>query len=83
MRRLTGKTAIVTGGSRGASAAPSSNVPDRERAGACYCAPSARSADADGTNLIFVAADVACAGNAEAIVAEALDRFGGLDILVE
>ena len=82
MGRLEGKVAIVTGGSRGIGRA----IVERFLIeNARVLATARRQPDQPmptGTNLIFVAADVACAGNAEAIVAEALDRFGGLDILV-
>src|SRR5262245_60870476 len=82
MGRLEGKVAIVTGGSRGIGR----GIVERFLAeGASVLATARRAPEqamAAASNLAFVAADVARAGDAAEIVTTAVERFGGLDILV-
>ncbi len=83
--RLEGKVAIVTGAASGFGEGIARKfvaegakviVADRDAAGA------ARVAEALGPNALGVRADVTNAGDVEAMVHAASDRFQGLDILV-
>jgi NAD(P)-dependent dehydrogenase (short-subunit alcohol dehydrogenase family) len=80
--RLNGKTAIVTGGSRGIGRA----IVERFLAEGAKVVATARSAPqqpfADGENLLFLAADVSRAADVEKVFAGCQDRFGDPDILV-
>ncbi|HXU58045.1 MAG TPA: glucose 1-dehydrogenase [Verrucomicrobiae bacterium] len=82
MGRLQGKVAIVTGGSRGIGR----GIVQRFLAeGASVIATARRPPDQglpSHEKLVFLAADVAKAGNVESLFAAAKQRFGGLDILV-
>src|SRR5215813_10220441 len=82
MRRLEGKVAIVTGGSRGIGR----GIVERFLAeGASVVATARRRperATPETARLAFIAADVARAGDATKIVTATVERFGGLDILV-
>jgi 3-oxoacyl-[acyl-carrier protein] reductase len=87
-RPLEGKTAVVTGGSRGIGAAVAALLAERGAA----VVVSARDADrldaavkdleAMGTAVVGVAGDVSRRDDAERVVDTARERFGRLDILV-
>ena len=80
--RLEGKTAIVTGGTKGIGRA----IVERFLAEGASVVVTARSAPSvpfpKTCSLVFLSGDVAEAGHADAIVAETAKRFGALDILV-
>jgi 3-oxoacyl-[acyl-carrier protein] reductase len=88
---LTGKIAIVTGSSRGLGLASARSLA-REGCRVCLCARGADalkdartlvSGDAGAaTNVLAVAADVSTAEGVALVTTEAVERFGGLDILV-
>jgi NAD(P)-dependent dehydrogenase (short-subunit alcohol dehydrogenase family) len=82
------KTAIIIGGGSGIGAACAKILHDLganivlsgRRANAVQ--EVAHSLDASGTRICTVAGDIGKAGTAEAAVAEAVKRFGGVDILI-
>lgn len=79
MNALAGKVAVVTGGTRGIGAAIASRLLS-EGASVLVCARNAPASLPSGA--IFVAADVREPSQAAAVVTEAADRFGRLDIAV-
>jgi 3-oxoacyl-[acyl-carrier protein] reductase len=86
---LAGRVALVNAASRGigrataaALAAEGARLVISGRDEAAITTAAAQIADATGAQVVGVAADVAAAGTAERLVAAAVDRFGGLDILV-
>jgi NAD(P)-dependent dehydrogenase (short-subunit alcohol dehydrogenase family) len=87
LRRLDGKVALVTGAGRGIGravverlASEGAPVVGSQRS-AAEGEVLARSLAAQGLELAFVAADVRDERDCERLVAEALDRFGRLDVL--
>lgn len=86
---LTGRVALVNAASRGlgrgiaeALAAEGARLVIASRDEAAITKAAAEIAAAYGVEVLPMAADVAVAGSAERLVAAALGRFGGLDILV-
>ncbi len=87
-RVLEGQVAVVTGAGQGvgagiasalAAAGASVVIATRRAANGEPAAESIRAADHDA---VFVRCDVTQSGDVEAAVAEAVERFGGLDIMV-
>src|SRR6202790_5277389 len=73
------KRVLVTGGTKGMGEA----IVQRLTAGGARVATTARSPLPDGQKVeLFVHADVATAAGVEKVVGEVLNRFGGVDILV-
>ncbi|MGQ3063157.1 MAG: SDR family oxidoreductase [Sphingopyxis sp.] len=75
---LVGKRALVTSGTKGAGKATADLF--RELGAAVLTV--ARNAPADEPDAIFIAADLTTAEGCERVAAAALDRLGGIDILV-
>ncbi len=88
MSRLTGKRAVITGAGRGLGLAVAELFVGEGAAvvladldeGAVTAA--ANRLDADGGTAIGVRADIAAAADVQALVAAAVERLGGLDVLV-
>ena len=88
--QLTGKTAIITGSSRGLGFA-SARALAAEGCRVCICARGAAALEQAAADLrkiaapdavLAVAADLASASGAESVVNAALEQFGAIDILV-
>jgi 3-oxoacyl-[acyl-carrier protein] reductase len=86
---LAGRVALVNAASRGigrataeALAREGARLVISGRDEAAVAAAAAQIAESTGAEVVGVAADVSAAGTAERLVATAVDRFGGLDILV-
>lgn len=75
---LTGRRALVTGGTKGAGAA----IAARLRAAGASVLVTARSRPAEVDERDFVGADLTTAEGAEGVAAETIGRLGGVDILV-
>lgn len=87
--KLTGKVALVTGASKGigagiakALAAEGASVVVNYATSKAGAVAVADAIGAAGGTAVAVAGDVSKAGDAQGIVAAAIDRFGRLDILV-
>jgi 3-oxoacyl-[acyl-carrier protein] reductase len=87
--QLAGRVALVNGASKGigralaaALAAEGAAVVISARHEAAVTRAAAQIAAASGTEVVGVAADVSRPGTAERLVGTAVERFGGLDILV-
>jgi NAD(P)-dependent dehydrogenase (short-subunit alcohol dehydrogenase family) len=77
---LTGRVAVVTGASKGIGLAIARRLLDE---GARVVTTSRRSTpELDALDVVHVAADLTNPGAADAIVARAVDAFGGIDVLV-
>ncbi|MEU4173170.1 SDR family oxidoreductase [Streptomyces sp. NPDC026665] len=75
---LTGRRALVTGGTRGTGAA----IVDRLTQAGAQVAFTARSAPAGQVSDLFVQADAGTKTGADTVVQHVLDRLGGVDILI-
>jgi NAD(P)-dependent dehydrogenase (short-subunit alcohol dehydrogenase family) len=75
---LDGRRALVTGGTKGAGAAIAARL---ARAGATVLV-TARSRPEEVEPKLFIGADITTREGAASVVTEALDRVGGIDILV-
>ena len=75
---LSGKIALVTGGTKGAGRA----IARRLSAAGATVIITARNAPAPGEQLHFIPADLSRPAGAQTVVAEVLEKFGRLDILV-
>ena len=87
-RVLEGQVAVVTGAGQGVGAGIASALASAGAAvviaarRAVNGEPAAESIRASGHDVVFVRCDVTQAGDVEATVAETVERFGGLDIMV-
>lgn len=88
MNRLQGKTAVITGGNSGVGAATAAlfaaegaNVVISARRKAALDDVAAKIA-ADGGKVLAVSADIARDEDCKALIAAAVEQFGGVDILV-
>lgn len=77
-QELLGKRALVTGGTRGIGRA----IVDRLRSGGADVITAARNAPAGGWDEHVFEADVSSSEGIAHLASEALDRLGGIDILV-
>ncbi|MDX2267538.1 MAG: SDR family oxidoreductase [Bryobacter sp.] len=75
---FAGKRVLVTGGTRGIGAA----VVERLSAGGAKVLTTARSVPPGENNQITIQADISTAEGADQVIRTILERFGGLDILV-
>ncbi|MDP3783723.1 MAG: SDR family NAD(P)-dependent oxidoreductase, partial [Sphingopyxis sp.] len=75
---LVGKRALVTSGTKGAGKATADLL---RELGAAVCTVARNAPDA-GSDAMFIAADLTTAEGCERVAAAALDRLGGIDILV-
>src|SRR5947209_11634429 len=73
-----GKRVLVTGGTKGIGAA----VVKQLAAGGAMVLTTARSLPADSSSDQFIKADVSTREGCDRVIKAALDRFGGLDILI-
>jgi NAD(P)-dependent dehydrogenase (short-subunit alcohol dehydrogenase family) len=86
---LTGKVAVVTGGTQGLGEAVARLFAERGAAGLVICGRNARSGErvaseisAAGCPTVFVQADLAKVADCRKVVAKADERFGRVDALV-
>jgi NAD(P)-dependent dehydrogenase (short-subunit alcohol dehydrogenase family) len=90
MDQFAGKIAVITGGTQGLGAAIAALLAERGAEGIVICgrtrdkgeAKAREIAEASGTKVIFVAADLAKVEDCHAVMARADEVFGRLDVLV-
>src|SRR3984893_16798140 len=90
MNVLTGKIAVVTGGTQGLGAAIARLFADRGASGIVTCgravakgqAKAQEIQDATGTKVVFVAADLGKIEDCRTVIAKADAEFGRVDVLV-
>ena len=90
MNGLTGKIAVITGGTQGLGAAIARLFADRGASGIVTCGRSAAKGqakakeiqDATGTKVVFVAADLGKVEDCRTVIAKADAEFGRVDVLV-
>lgn len=90
MNGLTGKIAVITGGTQGLGAAIARLFADRGASGIVTCGRSAAKGqakakeiqDATGTRVVFVAADLGKVEDCRTVIARADAEFGRVDVLV-
>ena len=90
MNGLTGKIAVITGGTQGLGAAIARLFADRGASGIVTCGRSAAKGeakakeiqDATGTRVVFVAADLGKVEDCRTVIAKADAEFGRVDVLV-
>src|ERR1700726_3851997 len=90
MNGLTGKIAVVTGGTQGLGAAIARLFADRGASGIVTCgravakgqAKAQEIQDATGAKVMFVAADLGKVEDCRAVIAKADAEFGRVDVLV-
>src|SRR5258705_12716209 len=90
MNGLTGKIAVITGGTQGLGAAIARLFADRGASGIVTCGRSVAKGqanaqeiqDATGTKAVFVAADLSKIQDCRAVIAKTEDEFGRVDVLV-
>src|SRR5713226_6955232 len=90
MNRLTGKIAVITGGTQGLGATIARLFADRGASGIVTCGRSVAKGqakaqeiqDATGTKAVFVAADLGKIEDCRAVIAKADAEFGRVDVLV-
>src|SRR6267378_2044037 len=90
MNGLTGKIAVITGGTQGLGAAIARLFADRGAYGIVTCGRSVAKGqakaqeiqDATGTKAVFVAADLGKVEDCRAVIAKADAEFGRVDVLV-
>ena len=76
---LTGRTALVTGGTKGVGAAVVESLRD---AGMTVVATARSVPDTSPDRVIYLAADLMTAEGCEAVAKAALERLGGIDVIV-
>lgn len=84
---MAGQRALVTGGSRGVGAAVTARLAADGYTVAVHCRGDVASAEAvvaglPGSGHVVVSGDIADPGKVETFVGEAVERLGGLDLLV-
>ena len=90
MAQLTGKTAVITGGTQGLGAAIAKLFAERGTKGIVTCgrsrdkgeAKAREIAEATGATVVFVPADLADVDDCRAVIARADAEFGRIDCLV-
>jgi NAD(P)-dependent dehydrogenase (short-subunit alcohol dehydrogenase family) len=90
MNKLTGKIAVITGGTQGLGAAIARLFADRGASGIVTCGRSVEKGqakareiqEATGAKVVFVAADLAKVEDCRAVIARADAEFGRVDMLV-
>ena len=77
---FTGKRVLVTGGTKGMGLA----IVRRLAAGGATVVSTARTPQADGESpaTLFVQADIATRDGVDEVIGQSLDRFGGIDMLI-
>ena len=90
MNKLTGKVAVITGGTQGLGATIARLFADRGAAGIVTCGRSVAKGqakakeiqDATGTKVVFVAADLGKVEDCRAVIAKADAEFGRVEVAV-